>query len=178
MRRVIYYAMALVGAAEAFIGTAPLACKCKSPSLRAGTCGQLKMVDWSAYDQPKQEEYTGSGADRGQMNKGDEINQRMQERLADSKAEVEQQGSGWASEYGHDLQEGDRDPHTGRLVLDPLKIPTAEQGAPASFAEYMVIVAFRAFYQPGSAAWISWDLGWRCLGRTLTMKLSRLCFRH
>jgi hypothetical protein len=28
---------------------------------------------------------------------------------------------------GRDVKEGDRDPVTGRLILDPLKIPTADQ---------------------------------------------------
>jgi hypothetical protein len=35
------------------------------------------------------------------------------------------------------MPEGSRDPRSGRLVIDPLKIPTEDQGAPASFAEYM-----------------------------------------
>jgi hypothetical protein len=38
-----------------------------------------------------------------------------------------------------DLQEGDRDPVTGRLILDPLKIPTAEQGAPGTWEEYLAM---------------------------------------
>jgi len=38
---------------------------------------------------------------------------------------------------GRDVKEGDRDPVTGRLILDPLKIPTAEQGAPGTWEEYL-----------------------------------------
>ena len=38
-----------------------------------------------------------------------------------------------------DLQEGDRDPVTGRLILDPLKIPTADQGAPGTWEEYLAM---------------------------------------
>ena len=46
------------------------------------------------------------------------------------------------------LKEGDRDPISGRLILDPLKIPTAEQGAPGTWAEYL---AMRKVKEGGSA---------------------------
>ena len=36
-----------------------------------------------------------------------------------------------------DLKEGDRDPVSGRLILDPLKIPTKDQGAPGTWEEYL-----------------------------------------
>ena len=35
---------------------------------------------------------------------------------------------GWSSGLSGDVKEGERDPRSGRLVIDPLKIPTAEQG--------------------------------------------------
>ena len=46
---------------------------------------------------------------------------------------------------GRDLKEGDRDPTTGRLILDPLKIPTSDQGAPvcvsAALAPFTLLLA-------------------------------------
>jgi hypothetical protein len=38
---------------------------------------------------------------------------------------------------GRNLKEGDRDPVSGRLILDPLKIPTKDQGAPGTWEEYL-----------------------------------------
>ena len=38
-----------------------------------------------------------------------------------------------------DLKEGDRDPVSGRLILDPLKIPTKEHGAPGTWEEYLAM---------------------------------------
>ena len=51
-------------------------------------------------------------------------------------------GAGYGSVSGlaagrSDLKEGDRDPVTGRLILDPLKIPTKDQGAPGTWEEYL-----------------------------------------
>eukprot|EP00281_Chroomonas_sp_CCMP1168_P032245 CAMPEP_0206253694 /NCGR_PEP_ID=MMETSP0047_2-20121206/23291_1 /ASSEMBLY_ACC=CAM_ASM_000192 /TAXON_ID=195065 /ORGANISM="Chroomonas mesostigmatica_cf, Strain CCMP1168" /LENGTH=231 /DNA_ID=CAMNT_0053679925 /DNA_START=9 /DNA_END=704 /DNA_ORIENTATION=- len=101
----------------------------------SGACSRLRMVDWS---EPVQQ-YNGAGADRGQVNKAEQIKAEMEARLMRAKEEASKQNSGWKSEYDPTgtLKEGDRDPITGRLILDPLKIPTSEQGAPASFAEYM-----------------------------------------
>mmetsp|Transcript_26511 Transcript_26511/g.41532 ORF Transcript_26511/g.41532 Transcript_26511/m.41532 type:complete len:242 (-) Transcript_26511:213-938(-) len=138
MFRPVYCLLALAGAAEAFMGSAPLAGSV-APKLRAGACSQLKMVDWS--EPSKEEEYTGAGSDRGQMNKADEIWDRVNNRIVSAASEAEAKGVGQKS--GLDptgkLREGDRDPHTGRVIVDPLKIPTAEQGAPGSWAEYMAM---------------------------------------
>jgi hypothetical protein len=90
------------------------------------------MVDWS---EPKVD-YSGEGSDRGQYNKSDDIEAQMLQRTAEARAKAQAAGTGWKSEYG-DMPEGSRDPRSGRLVIDPLKIPTEDQGAPASFAEYM-----------------------------------------
>lgn len=58
----------------------------------------------------------------------------MEQRLAEARQKAAMAKSGWRSEYDPTgkLKEGDRDPHSGRLIIDPLKIPTSEQGAPAT----------------------------------------------
>jgi len=119
--------------AEAFMGASPM--PLRRANLRAGACTGLRMVDWS---EPK-DEYTGTGAEVGQINKSADIEKEYEQRLADAREKVKEAGTGWKSEYDPTgkLKEGDRDPMSGRLILDPLKVPTSEQGAPASFAEYM-----------------------------------------
>jgi len=95
------------------------------------------MVDWS--DPKDNEPYSGAGADRGQINKAEQVWDSVKQRTERAREEAQQKNTGWASEYDKSgrLQEGDRDPVSGRLILDPLKIPTADQGAPGSFEEYM-----------------------------------------
>eukprot|EP00282_Hemiselmis_andersenii_P046058 CAMPEP_0172090310 /NCGR_PEP_ID=MMETSP1043-20130122/24295_1 /TAXON_ID=464988 /ORGANISM="Hemiselmis andersenii, Strain CCMP441" /LENGTH=269 /DNA_ID=CAMNT_0012752865 /DNA_START=434 /DNA_END=1244 /DNA_ORIENTATION=+ len=80
-----------------------------------------------------------TGADRGQINKSDEVEEVMEARLREARERAQSENLGWRSEYDPTgkLKEGDRDPISGRLILDPLKVPTSDQGAPASFAEYM-----------------------------------------
>mmetsp|Transcript_36294 Transcript_36294/g.86017 ORF Transcript_36294/g.86017 Transcript_36294/m.86017 type:complete len:239 (+) Transcript_36294:30-746(+) len=125
-------ATALLGYTAAFLPSASFA-GVRPVSLRSGSCS-LKMVDWS---EPKQESnYNGAGADRGQVNKAEDVWNSVQQRTQKARETAK---TGWASEYDKTgkLKEGDRDPITGRLILDPLKIPTADQGAPGSFEEYM-----------------------------------------
>jgi hypothetical protein len=68
------------------------------------------------------------------VNKSDLVGQTVEQRLAEAKRIAEEKNIGAKS--GLDptgkLREGDRDPVTGRLILDPLKIPTSDQGAPGS----------------------------------------------
>jgi len=115
--------------------SAPLLGATRSVALRTGACTSLRMVDWS---EPVKE-YDGTGADRGQINKADDVEGEMESRLAEARERAQSENLGWRSEYDPTgkLKEGDRDPISGRLILDPLKVPTSEQGAPASFAEYM-----------------------------------------
>jgi len=98
------------------MGSAPLAGSV-APKLRAGACSQLKMVDWS--EPSKEEEYTGAGSDRGQMNKADEIWDRVNNRIVSAASEAEAKGVGQKS--GLDptgkLREGDRDPVTPLPLL-------------------------------------------------------------
>jgi hypothetical protein len=69
-----------------------------------------------------------------QVNKSDLVGQTVEQRLAEAKRIAEEKNIGAKS--GLDptgkLKEGDRDPVTGRLILDPLKIPSSDQGAPGS----------------------------------------------
>jgi hypothetical protein len=70
-----------------------------------------------------------------QINKSDEIAARTAARLAEAAARAAEQNMGSKSGLASadsGLKEGDRDPATGRLILDPLKIPTGDQGAPGS----------------------------------------------
>jgi len=120
-----------VASAEAF-AHAPLPPLRKSAA-RSGTCAPLRMVDWS---EPKKE-FKNWGTDLDQENKSDDIEADMLKRTAEARKRDTEAGSSSRSEYGHGLAEGSRDPRSGRLVIDPLKIPTTDQGAPASFAEYM-----------------------------------------
>lgn len=109
---------------------------CLSGNTRGhGRLSSLKMVDWS---EPKKPVGDGLGGDRGQINKSDEIAARTAQRLEEAKLKAKELGIGSKSGLA-DVQEGERDPRTGRVVLDPLKIPTAAQGAPGSWAEYMAM---------------------------------------
>ena len=101
----------------------------------------IKMVDWDWDKKDEIEEYDGPGAERGQINRSDEIGKRSAERLANAKKMAEDNNYGSVSGLaaGRDLKEGERDPVTGRLVLDPLKIPTADQGAPGTWEEYLAM---------------------------------------
>jgi hypothetical protein len=79
-----------------------------------------------------------------QINKSDQIGSTVEQRLAEAKRLASEKGVG--SKSGLDptgrLKEGDRDPVTGRLILDPLKIPTAEQGAPGSVSYLQLYSSF------------------------------------
>merc|ERR1719163_1389564 len=141
MRRSIV-ALTLAGSAAAFSGLAPLVSK--TPAIKA-TSGlrlrhaktSIKMVDW---DKKEEENYSGPGSERGQVNRSDEIGARSEGRLNAAKQRSEELGLGSKSGLATgDLQEGDRDPVTGRLILDPLKIPTADQGAPGTWEEYLAM---------------------------------------
>merc|ERR1712216_45441 len=143
MRRSIV-ALTLAGSAAAFSGLAPLVSK--SPAIKA-TSGlrlrpaktSIKMVDWD-WDKKEEENYSGPGSERGQVNRSDEIGARSEGRLNAAKQRSGELGLGSKSGLATgDLQEGDRDPGTGRLILDPLKIPTAEQGAPGTWEEYLAM---------------------------------------
>ena len=117
----------------------------------------IKMVDWDWDKKEEAENYDGPGAERGQVNRADEIGARSAERLANAKKAAQDNNFGSVSGLanGRDLKEGDRDPVTGRLILDPLKIPTADQGAPGTWEEYL---AMRKKKEGGSAK----DLQVRC----------------
>jgi hypothetical protein len=108
--------------------------------LRAGRgLTSVKMVDWDWDKKAEEENYDGPGAERGQVNRSDQVGARSAERLANAKKMAEENNYGSVSGLanGRDVKEGDRDPVTGRLILDPLKIPTAEQGAPGTWEEYL-----------------------------------------
>mmetsp|Transcript_19149 Transcript_19149/g.13740 ORF Transcript_19149/g.13740 Transcript_19149/m.13740 type:complete len:242 (-) Transcript_19149:12-737(-) len=130
-------AVALIGYAAAFAPGASFAGF--KPALRSGACSQLRMVDWS--DPADNQPYNGAGADRGQVNRSDKVWDATAQRLAEAQRIAAEKGLGAKSglDKTGKLREGDRDPATGRLILDPLKIPTAEQGAPGSWAEYMAM---------------------------------------
>eukprot|EP00281_Chroomonas_sp_CCMP1168_P032501 CAMPEP_0206243574 /NCGR_PEP_ID=MMETSP0047_2-20121206/17678_1 /ASSEMBLY_ACC=CAM_ASM_000192 /TAXON_ID=195065 /ORGANISM="Chroomonas mesostigmatica_cf, Strain CCMP1168" /LENGTH=240 /DNA_ID=CAMNT_0053668699 /DNA_START=12 /DNA_END=734 /DNA_ORIENTATION=+ len=127
-----------VASADAFgMGGMPLA-----PTrmvLRTGACSSLRMIDWSTPEPPGGAKPSGAGSDRGQINQSDKVYESVESRLAEAKRIAAERGIG--SKSGLDpegkYKEGDRDPVTGRLILDPLKIPTSEQGAPGSWEEYM-----------------------------------------
>jgi hypothetical protein len=65
-----------------------------------------------------------TGAEIGQINKSADIEKQYEQRLADAREKVKEAGTGWKSEYDPTgkLKEGDRDPMSGRLILDPLKV--------------------------------------------------------
>ncbi|EKX34709.1 hypothetical protein GUITHDRAFT_166141 [Guillardia theta CCMP2712] len=113
------------------------ACK---PALRPSLTS-LRMVDWDWDKKSEEEEYDGAGADRGQINRSDQIKSRVEQRLAEAKKIAEEKGI--AARSGLDtsgrLKEGDRDPRSGRVIVDPLKIPTSDMGAPGSWEEYMAM---------------------------------------
>ena len=71
-----------------------------------------------------------TGADIGQINKSADIEKQYEQRLADAREKVKEAGTGWKSEYDPTgkLKEGDRDPMSGRLILDPLKVMESRSG--------------------------------------------------
>jgi len=140
------FLLAIAGSAAAFMPSAPLGATTpgiKATSglrLRAGRgLTSVKMVDWDWDKKAEEENYDGPGAERGQVNRSDQVGARSAERLANAKKMAEENNYGSVSGLanGRDVKEGDRDPITGRLILDPLKIPTAEQGAPGTWEEYL-----------------------------------------
>lgn len=143
-RRVVL--LAIAGSAAAFLPAAPLGSS--APGIKATTGLRLrtgrttiKMVDWDWDKKEEADNYDGPGAERGQINRADEIGARSQSRLEEAKKRSEEKGYGAVSGLanGRDVKEGDRDPVTGRLILDPLKIPTADQGAPGTWEEYLAM---------------------------------------
>jgi len=147
-RRVVMLALAGSAAAfmpGAFVGSTPALAKATSGlRLRSGRTS-IKMVDWDWDKKEEEDNYDGPGSERGQINRSDEIGARSKERLENAKkqaAEAASTDTGYGSVSGlaagrSDLKEGDRDPVTGRLILDPLKIPTKDQGAPGTWEEYL-----------------------------------------
>jgi len=85
MRRSIV-ALTLAGSAVAFSGLAPLVSK--TPAIKA-TSGlrlrhaktSIKMVDWDWDKKEEEENYSGPGSERGQVNRSDEIGARSEGRL-------------------------------------------------------------------------------------------------
>ena len=69
-----------------------------------------------------------------QRNQSDKVGSSVEQRLAEARRIAEEKNIGAKSGLSSDpnAKIGDRDKATGRLILDPLKIPTAEQGAPGS----------------------------------------------
>lgn len=133
----IFLGALCAASASAFV-PAPLACH-SGLSLRKAVspATSIRMVDWSEPT-PEPEE-GGAGSDRGQINRSDQIGSSVEARIQAARERAAQEGMGSKSGLSLDpnLKEGDRDPNTGRLILDPLKIPTEEQGAPGSWEAYL-----------------------------------------
>eukprot|EP00283_Hemiselmis_rufescens_P026558 CAMPEP_0173468710 /NCGR_PEP_ID=MMETSP1357-20121228/76989_1 /TAXON_ID=77926 /ORGANISM="Hemiselmis rufescens, Strain PCC563" /LENGTH=238 /DNA_ID=CAMNT_0014436935 /DNA_START=38 /DNA_END=754 /DNA_ORIENTATION=+ len=130
---------ALCAASASAFMTSPLAGH-SGLSLRkaASPATSIRMVDWS---EPEDEPEGGAGADRGQINRSDQVGSTVESRLQAARERAAEEGMGSKSGLSLDpnLKEGDRDPNTGRLILDPLKIPDESQGAPGSWEAYLAM---------------------------------------